>query len=133
MTNILAIPINEISGAMVTEDGQKMLLKFVQANGNDLILAIPRDQFLNFVDMAALSQKQSDDILKIDPNIKSAFHVKWWELGFDKTTKTAVLTLTFGAGGKLSFRLSENMPKDILETLQAYVGNTVPQKPDVLN
>ncbi|MDD4616148.1 MAG: hypothetical protein PHW76_03405 [Alphaproteobacteria bacterium] len=133
MVDVSAVAIREISGSQVTEDGQNMLIKTIQSDGNELILAIPRSEILKLADVSALSQKQSDEILKIDPAIKPVFRVSWWELGFDKSTGTVMLTLTFGAGGKLSFQLWGDMPKALLDTLQVHVGGNTLQKPDILN
>lgn len=133
MPEIHALSIAQVAGSLVSDDGQHMVLRLVQADGADVPIAIPRGEILKLAEAAAVSHAQSDKALNVDPNQKDAFHVTWWELGFDESSGTAVLTLTFGAGGKLSFALSGNMPRDLLETLQVHVGSATPTPPERRN
>lgn len=132
MIQIPAIAVREVVGSSVTTDGAHLLLTLIQGDGSELILAIPRSEILKLAQVAAVSHAQSSKILNVDPNHKPVFRVTWWELGFDKTTNSVVLTLTFD-GGKLSFQLWGNMPKAILETLQVHVGGATPQVPGPRN
>lgn len=121
MGEFSATVVRELLGSLVTADGQHMGLKLGLADGSEQTLAIPRSEILKLVELAALSQTQSDQVLGINPQERSAFSATWWELGFEKASKTAVLTLTLASGGKLSFQLPGNMPKAILEALQVHV------------
>ena len=99
---IPATVITKVSGSLVSDDGQQMALKLLQPDGTDLVLAIPRYEILNLVDVAAHARSQSDKILKVDPKTSVGHRVIWWDLAIDDTTNQVVLTLTFGAGGKLA-------------------------------
>ena len=122
MPDISAVAIREVCGSQISDDGQNMLLKTIlSGDGSEAILAIPRSEILKLVELASLSQKQSDEILKTDPMEKPIFRVSWWEIGFDQNTKSAVLTLTFGSEeGSFSFQLWGTCPR-LYSTLYWYM------------
>jgi len=124
------LPIGRVAGGKITDDGQYLLLQTVQSDGQDIILALQREQLMPLVDMAALGFAQSNKALNVPSEQMAAFDVSWWEIGFDKATQRAVLSLTFGAGGRLDFLLAKGMPEQLFETLQAHVGQTLAEKPN---
>lgn len=126
---IPATVITQVSGSLVSDDGQQMALKLLQPDGTDLVLAIPRDEILNLVDVAAHARSQSDKILKVDPKTSVGHRVIWWDLAIDDTTNQVVLTLTFGAGGKLAFLFGKDGAQRMLEALQVCLGSTTPPVP----
>ena len=95
MNQIPAFPLGRIVGAQTTDDGKHMLLQTLQANGQETVLAVNRDQLMPLIDLTALSFTQSNKILDVPTEQKAAFNVTWWEIGFDPTTNNVVLSLTF--------------------------------------
>jgi len=125
MPDIEAIPVQAIVGMKTADDGQNLILQLADTAGTAFHLAIPREQLLAFVDVAALSKEQGDKILKIDPNQRDAFKVETCEMSF-QPNKSLVLTLTFGMGGKLSFLLEGDIPPVMLEALRTHFAGIAP-------
>ncbi len=128
MTQVAAVPIGRIKGGELTEDGQHLLIRTVGPDGKEMLLAVDRDQLLPLVDMAAFGFTQGGKTLKVPQERKFSFDVSWWELSFERDSRRAVLSLTFGAGGRLDFRLAAAMPEQILETLQAHIAPPAPKR-----
>jgi hypothetical protein len=129
MTQIAAVPIGRITGGDLTEDGQHLLVRTVAPDGKEVVLALHREQMLPLVDMAAFGFTKGGKTLKVSPDLKFSLEVSWWELSFERDTGRAILSLTFGAGGRLDFRLAPAMPEQILETLQAHFAPPAPRRP----
>jgi hypothetical protein len=128
MNQVSAFPLGRIAGAKTTDDGQVMLLQTIQPDGQETIFGVPCDQLLSLVDMAALGLLQSNKATNVSSEQKTAFNVSWWEIGFVPLTKDVILSLTFGAGGRLDFRLATGMPEQILETLRVHLGQGTSEK-----
>ena len=129
MTAHLAQLAAKIEGSTVTDDGHVFVLRLAMADGTENLIAFPRDQVPNLAELAALGIAQSDKILKVAPEAKGAFTVSWWTLGRDQKTGQVVLSLTFGAGGRLGFLLPNPMPEHIHETLGVMLEKSTPEKP----
>ncbi len=119
----------KVEGSMTTDDGQHMLLKLTMADGAENVIAIPRDQIAALVDLAALGILQSETAVKADPTTRAAFRASWWELAVDAQSGQTLLSLTFGAGGRLHFLLPSPMPAHIHETLGVMLGKSTPETP----
>ena len=122
MAEIKAIAVTSITGMMVTDDGNHMLLRVSQADGQELVVALPQDQLLSVVDMAALAQEQCQKIQREDSSNRGVFQTSWWELGQDIESGAVILSLKFGAGGRLHFSLPGPMPSAIYETMGVMLG-----------
>jgi hypothetical protein len=119
----------KVEASTVTDDGEHMLLKLTMADGAENLIAFPRDQIPSLANLAALSISQSEAAVKAEGEPAPAFVVSWWELGVEKESGRVVLSLTFGAGGKLRFLLPHPMPAHIHETLGVMLGKSSPETP----
>ena len=130
MPEVEATLIGKIEGVDVALDGQHAIIKTLDAEGSERFFAIGRDNFLILVEALAIAHTRSCKILNEGDETISAYTATWWDIGEDTATKQVVLSLTFGAGGKLSFLLPGPMPGAILETLQVRLGQSIVPKPD---
>lgn len=129
MAIIQASEISRIDGGQISDDGNFLLLKMTQADGSEIVLAIPSSQMTSLVDMSALGLAQAHKIKNPLSQEKVAYKASWWELGRDQPTESVILSLTFGAGGTLNFILPQPMPQAILDTLQVMLGQSNPPTP----
>jgi hypothetical protein len=127
MTQEAAVLVTKVEGAKVTRDGFYMLLKLSVLGNPPTVMAFPYDQLFGLADMAALAIAESAKARKANPYERSPYTVSWWELSRHAMTGQAILSLTFGAGGRLDFLLPDPMPLYMHETLGALLG--LPKSP----
>ena len=132
-TEIAAFAVTKVLGTMISSDRRYLLVHVDQSPGEPVWLSFPIDQAGN------LAEAGGAGIAAIAPNVmddgeKPSFDVSWWELGKEVASDAMVLSLTFGKGATLHFRLLPPMPRAILETLQAALqGHTAPTLGTQLN
>jgi hypothetical protein len=131
MADIEATVIETVIGSIVSEDGQHMLLKVRVPSGNEPVLAIPIEEATSLIDLAADALTQSDKVAGRGYENRRAFTAAWFEVGRDRSSGQATLSLTFGAGGVLTFLLPGSMPQQIHETLAAMDGEMPPKSGNV--
>ncbi len=124
MTTVAAIPVSKIEAGLTSGDGKSFAIKVAQPNGTELSFELPTSELMALVDMAAVGHAQSRKLQQVNPNWKEFFKTSWFELSQDKATGLIILSLTFGAGGTLSFSLPEHMPEQIVETLHTLMGKS---------
>lgn len=118
MPAIAADIIKNITGSVVTTDGCHMVLQVRTIEGDDIVLAVPRDQIMQLVDHCAISDIQCKRTLR--RGVESKIAVNWWNSALDRESREFILALTFGKGGALSFALTEHMAKALLATLRGH-------------
>ena len=129
MSEIPALGIEGVIGSFVTDDGQTMVLGVNIGDGKQAQLAIPKAETYKLVECAALSATQMHEPERLAGE-KQAFSTKWFELGLDDPTGDVVLSLTFGAGATLTFRLDQSMANQIRETLNTHLGDKTQPLPE---
>lgn len=125
------ISIDKIEGVSSSDDGAAMLLK-CNSGEAQVNLAIASDQLGALIGLTATSQTICQRIKNVDPKIKHAFDVTWWECALTKDSTDIVLTLSLSTDGKLSFRLDQTIVRALHEYLSTQVGEsnyTGPDKP----
>ena len=134
MSDISAIPIEKVTGAVASGDGNHVLIRTDITPGNECLLAVKHDQIPNLIDVLAFGHMQCRKIQGTPPEQRDVHKTTWWELAFDPTVNLTVLSLTFGAGGRLDFALPGAMPSQLLETLRAHLEpSTFPKHKKPLN
>ena len=129
MTTIDVIPVSKVEAGVTSADGEAFALTVSRPDGTKLSLALPAGQLMALADLAAVGHTQSRKLRQVDPNWKEYYRTTWFELSTDKATGAIILSLTFGAGGTLSFSLPDNMPAQLVETLQALSGKSPATRP----
>jgi hypothetical protein len=59
MASIGAIPIVEILGSQITDDGKHALITAAQPDRSEVVLAVPAGELVRFIDALALSADQA--------------------------------------------------------------------------
>jgi hypothetical protein len=126
MSEVPAIPIATILGSMATDDKKHVLIKAVEANGQEFVLAITPEELLRLIDCGAKTNSDILDQGKMKSGSKMIFDTSWFEIGSDVETGRTMLSITFGAGGTLNFGLPSGMPEQIYEILGVMLGKTTP-------
>ena len=121
-TQINGVGIRKVQAAMVTDDGQNMLLRLQPMAGNEMVLAIPQNQISNLILLAAQGASGARTKRGVDPNIKEAFIVEDWELHLEPEDRALVLSLILAAGAELSFRLPFGVQQPMIDKLAATVA-----------
>lgn len=105
-------------------------LMATDSDGKPVELVIPHDRILSLIDLATLAYSKGEKKLA-RPNAKTkvGFDVTWWELSATKEGEHFLMTMTFGAGGTLTFGLKRAMTQLVLETLQVHLGGAAPTPP----
>lgn len=129
MAEIEAIAISDVLGSQPTDDGKHALVKVVQPDRTELVLAVPAEQLFKFIDSFALSAMEANQKASRPKDVKPVFPASWFELGADTASGAVVLSLTFGAGGTLSFHMPRFMAEQLRETLNVHLGGATPQTP----
>ena len=75
MNHVAAIPIGRVAGSQTTGDGQHFLIHMSQPDGQEIVLAFPRERLMQLVDVAALGFIQCNKILEVPLEHKTAFGV----------------------------------------------------------
>lgn len=128
MAEIEAVTIESIAGAQVTDDGKTVLLCLKLPGDVEGLLALPVTEALRLVDATCGSIAAASKKIQGGKTV-FATQATWFELGRD-AAGTAVLTMTFGSGGKMSFALPGQMPEQMFEVLGTMTGLAIPPKPD---
>ncbi len=126
MSDTAAVLIARIDAGRVTDDGGTLLVKARLADGQGIVLAVPADQLIALVDLAAMGHTQCKRLAGVSEDQREAYTTRWWELARDESTGSVILSLTFGSGGRLDFLLSDMMPAQMLETLEVLTGKSTP-------
>lgn len=129
MPDIQAIALGQVIGGKPTDDGNFVLIQAGEATQGGAVFAIARDQLCNLIDLLALGHMQCRAIHGVPAERRDVFTTTWWEMGFDPTNNQAILSLTFGAGGRLDFALPGQIPQQMLETLRAHLEPSTTQRP----
>jgi len=127
MPDISATLIGQITGVMSSDDGNHVLIRTEPSPGIESVFALKRDQLCNLIDLLALGHMQCRKIHGVPLEQRDVYATTWWEIGFDPASGVAILSLTFGAGGRLDFALPGAMPMQILETLRAHLEPSTSQ------
>lgn len=122
MAEIAAFPIETLSGVMTTDDGLHTLIKAVMPNGAAIDLALPTSQMGNLIEMAAFGLTDGRKKQGIPKEEILGFPATWFEIGIDALSGQTILTMTIGAGGKITFMFDKVMAAQMLETLQVGLG-----------
>jgi hypothetical protein len=128
MSNVNAIPLGPEIEFDVTTDGQQMLLRSVDAQGTEKIVAIPKAA-LGDVALASLAAwRRCNRASGGDPAEYIKFETKRWEVG--KTPDGSIVFNWVAPGdAEIAFSVSADAARGILETLQAMVGSGAPSAP----
>jgi hypothetical protein len=122
MSDAVTIAIAKVEAGVPSEDGKLFAIKTTRPDGEPLSIAFAADQLMALADLAAVGHSQTRKLQHVSPTWKEFHKTTWFELSQDKATGLIILSLTFGAGGTLSFSLPEHMPEQIVETLQTMMG-----------
>jgi len=122
MTSVGAYEIKAVTGSVLTEDGQFMLLEVEQPDGNQVVLAFPRDQLFGLLDMTAVSITEASACDGSPADETMAFNSSRLEVGTDPEGGSPVLSVTFGSGGVLSFQMAPSSARRMLEALSAVLN-----------
>ena len=130
MAEIEGIPLGQITGGQPTDDGTHVLIRAEQSSGAEIVIAVADEELGKLISACATGHMDCRKIRGVPLAQRDTFTVTWWELGFDPTNKAVVLSLTFGARGRLDFSLPGRMPMEILETLRSHLEPSTPETPD---
>ncbi len=97
------------------------MVKLANPDDSELILAIPPEEMRRLIDVAADNMEKCRKLVG-HPKNPYAFHSDWYEVGRNVDNGEAVLTLTFGSGGKLAFHFGATMATGLAEALNAVAG-----------
>jgi len=129
MPRIPGLMIETLTRSLVTVDGRHVVLQSRTADGNEVSLAIPREQISRFIDHLAFGASRTEEITRSGENVRMA--AIWWNSAFDQKSGSLSLTLTFGQGGALCFDLSEHMAKALLTTLKNFYEADIRRLPQL--
>jgi hypothetical protein len=104
-----------VEGSLTSEDGCTFMLHVKRPTGSDLMLGFPHAERSNIVENAAMqaSHGKDEEGRKAVVAFKtSSFQVSRWP------DSEAILTLTMGESGKISFLLPGDMAGKLSETLK---------------
>ena len=119
----MSLPVIEIAGGQVADDGSALRMITVAADGSEIVLSIPYEQTLTLLALAVLGRTEGKRKRGIDPVTDcDLIATKMFEIGFDKGTGIPVLIMTLANDGKISFTLPGSMPGQMHETLGAILG-----------
>jgi hypothetical protein len=117
-TEIKGTAIRQVNAAMVTEDGQYMLLRLQPQVGPEMILALPASQIGNLIQIAAQGATGAREKSGVDPNVKEAFVVAACNV-HQAPEDRVLLSLTLAMGGELSFQLPAGVQQPLIDRLAA--------------
>lgn len=129
LSQISAVQIKRTISANRSDDGQFVILKLANPDDSELILAIPPEEMRRLIDAGADSMEKCRKLAG-EPKDPYGFHSDWYEVGRNVDNGDAVLTFTFGSGGKLTFHFGAAMATRLAESLNAAAG-TYPDVPAV--
>jgi hypothetical protein len=119
----MRIPVTMIEGvtdSAMTEDGHHMALTLRERSGDLLTLGVPGEEVARLIDRAARALTDRERILR--PDGRARFVATWWNLVRQEGEANFVLSFTFGAGGALSFVLTDDMVARLKDTLCCLTG-----------
>jgi hypothetical protein len=103
-----------VEGSMTSPDGKVFMLHVKRDTGGDLLLGFPHVEISNIVKYAAMQASNGKDAKR--RKVASTFKASSFELGRGPDGE-AVLTLTVGQSGKISFLLPTDMPGQLSVSL----------------
>ncbi|HTB48117.1 MAG TPA: hypothetical protein VK741_31155 [Acetobacteraceae bacterium] len=121
---IPAILIEGVTTSSVTEDGRYMALTLREPSGMSFTLGVPGGEVPHLIDRAARALSDRERILR--PDGSARFVATWWNLIRQGEEGNFVLSFTFGAGGALSFVLTDDMVARLKDTLCCLIGSAPP-------
>ncbi len=110
-------------------NGQLFAIKLRLLDGAELILAFPLDVLPGLVEMAALGQAVMAKQQGVPDNVRTPHTVSWFDLRVAEGGTPFLLSLTFGAGGRIDFALPGIMPNTMSEVLLTMLGQSTPPPP----
>ncbi len=114
-----ALPLVKVIEAKVSDLTKSMLLLVEAASGQQFWLTLPTSQAPALAHAAGLGFA-ADHSERVRNHAMVAFNASWFELlRIPEEPGALALSLTFGDGAILTFRLPSPMPQTMLETLQA--------------
>lgn len=118
MPRISGIVIGSLTRSTVTTDGHHVVLQSRTVDGDDITLAVTREQVGELIDHLTLGASRIEEIVREGQCLRAA--VGWWNSAVDRDSGKLALTLTFGQGGALCFDFSEPMGRALLCALRGY-------------
>jgi hypothetical protein len=120
MPKIAGILADTLLRSAATNDGCHVVLQLRTADGDEVNIAIPREQVGEHIDHLAFGASRTEEIIRHGQHLRSA--VTWWTSSVDRGTGSLALTLTFGQGGTFCFEFTEHMAKALLTSLCGFYG-----------
>lgn len=127
MADHVALPV-EFTGAMPTDDGTQVLLRFKQGDVEQAF-AVDSDSLMPM--MAVLSDVAGKvaKIRREDPNMRHVFDVKWWDIG--KHEDRVVFSFELPGGSRQAFQIHRDAAVRFQESLGVMLGQGGSPGPDV--
>lgn len=117
-TQASALPLVRVIQAKVSDLDKSMLLMVEAASGQQFWLTLPTSQAPALAHAAGLGFA-AGQAERVRNHAMEAFNASWFELlRIPEEAGALAMSLTFGAGAILTFRLPSPMPQMMLETLQ---------------
>lgn len=129
MADVPALPLGRVTGSMATDDGSHILIRTEQAPGVEQVFALQEDQASLLIQAIAEGHMQCRRRRGVPPEQRDMHPVRWWEISVNPQSNLVALSLTIGPAARLDFALPDPIPRQILETLQVHLGQSIPQKP----
>ena len=118
------ITLQALQAYQVSQDEDALLLLALQHSSSELVISVPFGQLFKLIDLTAAGRIALRKLAGADSNRREAHLVSQWEWSKDMQTGKVYLSLTFGAGGRLDFRLPDAMAESMLEGLQVLMEQT---------
>jgi hypothetical protein len=126
---IAAVALTKILGTMISDGGEYLMLHAEVHAGEPIWLSIPVGQATALAHAGGMAVAASSPGRMRD-QAAPIFDVTRFEIGIPRGDSQAmVLSLTFGSGAILRFRLPAPMPQGILETLKMQESGYTAPKP----
>jgi len=129
MTEISATRIKKAVSSVNTPDGKYVLISLSHPDDKQLVLALPTDQIYGLMDLAAGGLEACMKAVPPSQRTRFIFSSSSCDVEKIKEDGSIRLTLTFGGGGRASFRLEAAMAERLGEALLAATGKTTAQIP----
>jgi hypothetical protein len=126
MPSVRAKSFQTFRGAISADDGSMGVITFSQKDGAEFSVALTPNQAMKLVDLAAFLATDCAKKSGSNPTERAGFKATWFEVGTAKNAEGFILSLTFGAGGQLSFQFGESMAHTVHEALGMMLGKSVP-------
>ena len=104
-----------VEGSMTSDDGQTFMLHVKRPTGGDLLLGFPHDEIHRIIEHASVQATNGRD--EQGRQTVAAFKANSFKVSRGPAGE-AVLTMTVGSAGAISFLLPNDMPGQLTEALQ---------------